>query len=130
MGSTKEGSNQEPEESFSSAGYYILRVILLDSVPFHLISGCFHYVIQSMVNQTPVNGHKALFMIGNVNVFFNATNIWVVFFNVFLLSRVVRQANFITIWGIFRVSSGALDWWNRKRVNVSHEHYEKSQGGE
>jgi len=79
-----------------------------------------------MVNQTPVNGHKALFMIGNVNVFFNATNIWVVFFNVFLLSRVVRQANFITVWGIFRVSSGAVDWWNSKRVTAYHEHHEKS----
>ncbi|KAI4685730.1 uncharacterized protein J4E88_003565 [Alternaria novae-zelandiae] len=129
LGSVNEADNNESEESFASTVYYILRVLLLDSLPFHLVGGCFNYAINSTVNPTPpANGRLAMQMIGNFNVFFNTKTIWGVYLNLWVLSRVVRQANFITVWGIFRVSSGALDWSNRKRVNVSHEHYEKSQG--
>jgi len=130
LGSVDERNNQELEESFASTVYYILRVLFLDSLPFHLVGGCFNCAINSTVNPTPANGRLAMQMIGNFNVFFNTKTIWGVYLNLWVLSRVVRQANFITVWGIFRISSGALDWWNRKRVNVSHEQYEKSQGGQ
>ena len=42
VGSVNEGNNQESEESFASTGYYILRMLLLDSGPFYLVGGCFN----------------------------------------------------------------------------------------
>ena len=114
LGSVNEANNKEYEESFASTVYYILRVLLLDSLPFHLVGGCFNYAINSTVNPTPANGRLAIQMIGNFNVFFNTKTIWGVYLNLWVLFRVVRQANFITVWGIFRVSSGALNWWKSK----------------
>jgi len=128
LGSVDERNNQKLEESFASTVYYILRVLLFDSLPFHLVGGCFNYAINSTVNPTPANGRLAMQMIGNFDVFFNTKTIWGVYLNLWVLSRVVRQANFIAVWGIFRVSSGALDWWKSKRVTACQEHYEKLQG--
>ena len=128
LGSVDERNNRELKESFASTVYYILRVLLFDSLPFHLVGGCFNYAINSTVNPTPANGRLVMQMIGNFNVFFNTKTIWGVYLNLWVLSRVVRQANFITVWGIFRVSSSGLDWWKNKRVTACQEQYEKLQG--
>jgi hypothetical protein len=68
-----------------------------------------------------------MFAIFNSNVFFNTKNLWVLLLGYGVLSRFVRQANFITVWGFLRASAQALDWWNGNNTASLDSRYPSSQ---
>jgi hypothetical protein len=122
-----ERSKHKPEGTLAAIGYCILYVYILDGIPFQLVSGCFNYAIKRMVNPSHTNDREIILLIGNANVFFSTRNPWVFFLNIWVLSRVVRQANFIIVWGIFRASSSVIKWWKGKDMSSCHGDYEKLQ---
>jgi hypothetical protein len=101
--------------------------MVLDFYSFSLIGGCFNYGIMLMVNQGHTTDLHFIFAIFNSNVFFNTKNLWVLLLGHGVLSRFVRQANFITVWGFLRASAQALDWWNGNDTASLDSRYPSSQ---
>ena len=81
-----------------------------------------------MVNQGHTTDLHFMFAIFNSNVFFNTKDLWVLLLGHGVLSRFVRQANFITVWGFLRASAQALDWWNGNDTASLDSRYQSSQG--
>ena len=101
---------------------------VMDFITFSLIGGCFNYGIMLMVNQGHTTDMHFMFGTVNSNVLFNTKNLWVFLLGHGLLSRFVRQANFITVWGFLRASAQALDWWNGNDTASLDSRYPSSQG--
>jgi hypothetical protein len=107
--------------------YFLCRVLLPDSVPFALVTGCFNYGIMRMVNQNRARDCEVVCPIAHVNVFFNTKNVFITLLNLWFLSRVVRQAGYIVIWIFLRTSAKALDWWNNNVTSLSYNRHQSSQ---
>ncbi|RYN51484.1 hypothetical protein AA0118_g10524 [Alternaria tenuissima] len=113
---------------FKGGPYLHTFFTVLDFYSFSLIGGCFNYGIMLMVNQGHTTDLHFMFAIFNSNVFFNTKNLWILLLGHGVLSRFVRQANFITVWGFLRASAQALDWWNGNDTASLDSRYQSSQG--
>jgi hypothetical protein len=95
-----------------SHGIYLFAAML-----FYVVSGYLNSLIKLVVNPS-LDAENISVLMSSVNILYNATNTGTAFLGLQML-RVVRQTNFVAIWGVIRDYECALEWWYG-RIKSSH----------